>query len=65
MVALSAFGRVARRARFARHLGADVFWTAHVNRAWWLVVVVVVVLLAVALGGATQTVAPYAVYTLF
>ncbi len=57
--------RLARRARYARHLGADLVWAAQVNRMWWLLVVVAVVLAAVVLGGATQTVAPYAVYTLF
>ena len=58
-------GRVARRARHSLYLGADLAWTARINRMWWLVAVIGVILIALLVGGTTQTVAPYAVYTLF
>jgi hypothetical protein len=61
----SGMTRARRRLRYAGRLGSDVLWSAHTNRMWWLVAVVAVVLVALLLGGATQTVAPYAVYTLF
>lgn len=46
-------------------LAADVGSYARLNRAWWIVPIVAVLAAALTLGAATQTVVPYAVYTLF
>ncbi len=57
--------RPRRRLRHLGHLLGDLAWTARVNRMWWLVPVAIIALLGVLAAGATQTVVPYAVYTLF
>lgn len=44
---------------------SDLVAHARLNRAWWILPVAAGLLFAVLAGSATQSVVPYAVYTLF